>query len=116
MFSYCDFVVFTNIALHVCRISRNDIFLKFATDKCKSFWMTNVLPELRGRTLEKEDIQIASQQKIDLVCSCQKPLSEKMISCNHENCKIKVYHYICVGLESKAPGLWICEKCTCDYY
>lgn len=35
--SYCDFEVFTNIPLHACRLSRDDIFLKFTVDKCKSF-------------------------------------------------------------------------------
>lgn len=113
---YCDFVVFTSISVHVCRILRDDNFLKFAVEKCKSFWMTYVLPEIRGLALEREECEVTGQQNVDVACSCQKPASKEMISCSHANCRMKLYHYACVGLESKPPGRWICEQCRCDFY
>ena len=58
---------------------------------------------------------VAGNQQIDdsiQYCFCNKPSNDDMIACDNENCKIKWYHYACVGIDpNKLPESWYCQSC-----
>lgn len=48
----------------------------------------------------------------DTFCVCGGPDEGRMIACDNENCRLKWFHYSCVGLK-RAPKskLWFCSSC-----
>ncbi|XP_037031249.1 PHD finger protein ING1-like [Bradysia coprophila] len=48
---------------------------------------------------------------LDALCHCRSPEYGQMVECDDANCKIKWYHFDCVGLTKSPEGLWFCPSC-----
>jgi len=104
--TFCDFVVFTNVHLHVTRITLDTGFVNNMLEKCRHFWFGTVLHEIRHRAFSQD--RLPDQESI---CICRRPQFGRCITCASPDCKISTFHYACVGIEVKPKGQWICESC-----
>src|SRR5665811_603653 len=53
--------------------------------------------------------QDSSEEKF---CHCDQPAEDLMIKCDKTSCKIKWFHFKCIGLSSVPDGSWFCPFCT----
>ena len=61
---------------------------------------------------DKETSAAAAEESDDQVwCVCRKEEYGRMILCENSNCKIGWFHFGCVGLSRKPPGMWYCAEC-----
>lgn len=68
------------------------------------------MEEAREETITEKQQEI---EDCNQYCFCNKPSNDDMIACDNENCKIKWYHYACVGVDpNKLPDSWYCPSCT----
>jgi len=108
---YCDFVIYTNVACHICRIVHDKEFTSQMIVNCKKFWFEYVLPEIRSHELAKDGSETAAGVITDQVCSCRKPAFGHMIRCSADECQTRLFHCSCVGLSHAPEGDWICKLC-----
>jgi hypothetical protein len=98
---YCDFVVWTESAVSISRVTRDDSLLERLLPKMQSFFLQYILPEIITR---RNDPQI----KDSVTCYiCDRPEFGKMIKC--ANCE-NDFHYECVHINRKCKG-WMCATC-----
>lgn len=45
------------------------------------------------------------------LCHCRTHDNGEMVACDNMDCKIKWYHFECVGLYKTPEGLWYCPTC-----
>ena len=61
---------------------------------------------------DKETSAAAAEESDDQVwCICRKEEYGRMILYENNNCKIGWFHFGCVGLSRKPPGMWYCAEC-----
>lgn len=58
-------------------------------------------------------VQAAARETSDTFCVCKGPEEGKMIACDGATCKIKWFHFTCIGLK-RAPKKrqWFCQFCS----
>ncbi|KAL3883718.1 hypothetical protein ACJMK2_029954 [Sinanodonta woodiana] len=47
----------------------------------------------------------------ELWCFCNQVESGRMICCNNDKCKLKWFHYLCLGISCAPRGKWYCPDC-----
>ena len=96
--------MFTDNVLYVTRVTFDEDFCVRLREKCKNFYVKYILPILCVKpSLKNSDVA---------VCWCRRPPSySSVIRCCDEDCHIKIYHRVCVGVK-KLPRRWICSECT----
>lgn len=67
----------------------------------------------QGLSVDGDSLEEGDDGDEETWCLCGQPSSGEMICCDNEaNCKIKWFHFLCVGLQNGAPeGLWFCPAC-----
>ncbi|KAK7290433.1 hypothetical protein RIF29_04861 [Crotalaria pallida] len=45
-------------------------------------------------------------------CLCNQVSYGEMVACDHNDCKIEWFHFVCVGLKEKPKGKWFCPNCA----
>ncbi|KAG4080081.1 hypothetical protein HA402_014521 [Bradysia odoriphaga] len=60
-----------------------------------------------------EEAAAAEDEELDTnaLCHCRSPEYGQMVKCDEANCKIKWYHFECVGLTKSPEGIWFCPSC-----
>lgn len=112
-YDYVDFVVWhEELELQIDRIIKNDDFHKVCVAQATKFFRLAVLPELLSKyfTLRKNTPLGENNYEPELTCSCERPASHPMITCENVNCAIKNFHWKCVGVKGKRKS-WACSDC-----
>jgi hypothetical protein len=132
--SYCHFVCWTPLGLHVECINKDTSFFACVLDKLKTYFYDIVLPELMTHSITCAIADDADEQPPtdctspadpvpDLVadsssstsssgiCICASVKNEKVIVCANESCEIKFYHVSCMGFKKGPRGSWTCKTC-----
>lgn len=135
---YCDFVVWTLKDCVVLRINPNPQFWNACLPKAQRFFIEVSLPELTAQYFTKNDTRPPvttkplplRESQVSTVTKSTKSKSKKtkkawclcngpedmddMVACQNENCRIKWFHFSCVGLKD-APSkddVWFCLRCS----
>lgn len=58
-----------------------------------------------------EEDEISSTEEDAELCYCRSLDMGRMVACDNANCKIKWYHFECVGLYKNPEGSWYCPSC-----
>ena len=62
--------------------------------------------------VSKANVEGASnKQEEELWCFCSQVESGKMILCDNDDCDIKWFHYLCLGISCAPRGKWYCPDC-----
>ena len=104
---YCDFVVWTPHGLHVEHIHSQPAFFTDMSKKLEEYYIKIILP----RVLVGSNKMKASET-IDVYCYCRKREFGNMIGCDGSACKIKWFHFKCVGINTPPERPWFCPDCT----
>ena len=87
-------------------VEREENFLGRIMPKVECYFYEILLPELLSR---KRDETTQNDRKVS--CKCRRLVFGNMITCSNLSCKIKSFHYSCVGLTRKPKGKWMCPTC-----
>ena len=62
---------------------------------------------------QQDQVKSSITEKLDnqVWCECHKEEHGRMILCDNDTCKIGWFHFSCVGLSRKPPGMWYCADC-----
>lgn len=108
---YSDFVIWTDDSekLHVERISFHGEFIVDVLKGLTSFFKMRILQELVARrTLNP----LTDSSENQVWCYCRSSgVTNDMIQCSNENCKIVKFHITCLGLKRKPKAPWNCLDC-----
>ena len=112
--SYCDFVCWTPLDVHIERIFYDSEMVDSMIPKLDAFFIKVILPKiLAGDEIGKQNHeQVNSGSKF---CVCQRGEFGKMIACDSTECEFMWFHYSCVNLPNDfEPGNdeWLCPECT----
>lgn len=112
--SYCDFVCWTPLDVHIERIFYDSEMVDSIIPKLDAFFIKVILPKiLAGDEIGKQNHeQVNSGSKF---CVCQRGEFGKMIACDSTECEFMWFHYSCVNLPNDfEPGNdeWLCPECT----
>lgn len=108
----CYFVTWTPINYCVSKVQYSEQFTHDMVERINSFWITCVLPKIIS--LKSDGCVSAHAQSIsknNIYCKCQKEKDEDMVGCDNNDCKLKWFHFSCVGLKTKPRRkVWFCSK------
>ncbi|KAL3890954.1 hypothetical protein ACJMK2_003223 [Sinanodonta woodiana] len=123
------FVVWTEKDLHIEQITFDSEMWNEMCAKSKHIFVTAILPELIGKfysRLPNTNILSASacnssrsgesetsscNTNEELWCFCNQVESGRMICCDNDKCKLKWFHYLCLGISCAPRGKWYCPDC-----
>ena len=108
--SYCDFVCWTPVGIHIERILKDDSM--FETMRCKldRFFIDIILPKIMIGESDKENVH--PDNDFDKYCYCRKEIGGEMIGCDNHMCPYEWFHLSCVSLKKAPEGEWFCPDCT----
>ena len=125
------FVVWTEKDLHIENIMFDNEMWKDICEKSKHIFTTAILPELVGKfysrlpfsqplsthpnniekPVSKANVDCASSKPEELWCFCAQVESGKMVLCDNDDCDIKWFHYLCLGISCAPRGKWYYPDC-----
>ena len=127
---YCDFVVWTESAVHIQRIYPNEDFWLEKVSKVKQFFATAILPELVGKFYSRNTDMVlcsseppsehtsepgpSSVEETDtkVYCYCQSAERGTMVGCDNPECVYEWFHLECLKLSYTPKGrYWYCPDC-----
>ena len=105
---YADFMVWTTVDSHVCRVYPDSQWFSDTPPLLGEFWRNHVVPAL---TTSKVPEEYNSDESV-VHCVCGAVDSGQMVGCDNDKCSYQWFHWKCVGL-SKAPRskTWYCPDC-----
>ena len=107
--SFCDFVCWTPLGIHIERIEADSDYFENMKIKLKSYFQNIILPELLTQHIRTE---LESKDKNHSFCICGRGEDyDDMIACDNEKCSKEWFHISCVGLKSIPQGKWVCLNC-----
>jgi len=127
---FCDFVVWTESAVHIQRIYPNEDFWLEKVSKVKQFFATAILPELVGKFYSRNTDMVlcsseppsehtsepgpSSVEETDtkVYCYCQSAERGTMVGCDNPECVYEWFHLECLKLSYPPKGrYWYCPDC-----
>ncbi len=111
--SYCDFVCWTPLGIHIERIQWDPTHWDEVKPHLDHFFLSVVLPKLMCGDLDNKENADPKQQTSaePTYCYCQRGESGHMIACDNQSCKIEWFHFECVQLKVPPNGDWFCPDC-----
>ncbi|KAL3885168.1 hypothetical protein ACJMK2_025263 [Sinanodonta woodiana] len=117
------------VYLHIEQITFDSEMWNEMCAKTKHIFVTAILPELIGKfysRLPNTNILSASAcnssrsgesetssciTNEELWCFCNQVESGRMMCCDNDKCKLKWFHYLCLGISCAPRGKWYCPDC-----
>ena len=110
---YCDFFMWTNKDYHIERIVPDKHLLSSIIDKCQYIFRVAILPELVGKFFSR--VKSATTENYsnehNVYCYCKGNEPGELFPCSNKECKIKLFHLVCVQLKYKPKRKWLCPDC-----
>lgn len=108
-YKYCDFICYTNVGLHIERVSFDEVYFSELEEKLTTFYKKWIMPEILTQNLKRAESQLKQSQT---VCICGGDEGHgSMITCDSEYCCVKTYRMKCVGLKVAPKAKWYCLTC-----
>ncbi len=127
---FCDLVVYCEketengkeSRLYVERIPYNAVFMSIFLPKAEAFFTQAILPELLAKQFTRalpisQPSPAAEANGSGLLCGIcfcgQSNLDSRILECTNPTCKIKKYHFVCLGYKKKpfVKNGWRCQAC-----
>ena len=110
---YCDFFMWTNIDYHIERIVPDKDLLSSIIDKCQYIFRVAILPELVGKFFSRVESATTENysNEHNVYCYCKGNEPGELFPCSNKECKIKLFHLVCVQLKYKPKRKWLCPDC-----
>lgn len=110
--SYCDFVVWSPMSLHIERVEKDDAFFQSLVPAALDFFTRVILPELFAQYFSKRT-STKPTGDANKFCYCEGPEAGKMLACDGPQCSYGWFHYSCLGIK-RAPKekKWFCQDCS----
>ena len=107
--SYCDFVCWTPLGMHIEQIERDPSHFQHMKPKLDSFFTRVILPQVLCKP--DGDDKENSDPNQELFCFCRKGEYGSMIACDNPSSRYEWFHFSCVNVTAAPSGDWFCPDC-----
>jgi len=115
--SYCDFFVYNKKSHILHRIVPDEDCREEIVQKSQLYFMYVILPELIAKHFSLNRAPLAPSlvnchDETVIICYCQTPRRDPMVTCSGEKCTFREFHCRCVDLRTTTKRPWLCRECT----
>ena len=112
--SYCDFVCWTPLGIHIQRIPWDPSHWSQVKPTLDQFFLSVILPKLLcGHDKQNTDPDSDQHSREGgNYCYCRNGEHGERIACNNPSCKVEWFHFGCVRLTQAPQGDWFCPDCS----